>query len=651
MSWSDNRRISTDIGWYMPYFTTAEYGWQVREPIHDMLIRIVDNTYDPEYMPDYRSEIHFIADQMMAPDRKIDGKDCRYVSTMKKLLVKSFHTLDLSRAQWEYVAPGEEPYPFDEPCDDEIISIWYAEDPTIVREQGYKAFMKLAYGDWINYDKKCTLVESPKTVVCTSFTRVTVHGTTNGLGTMITGINRLRPRLEAIPNGTMGTLVSYSGWQSPDGYTFNSGDATKLFFLFKRDGDIALTPSDIGDIMLVEGSTIPTTYDASTTLFDAEITQGTTTRHDANSSSATSQGLLCGYDEYGRYNLYGQTAEWLTKRCKTFSIDIEPNTDYSVRMFNNAYEDFRIEVQLFKAPGTVTPEFTSCSAYTQKSIPGNTTFVMANEQWMVLRCSQTRSVSDHWGPVGSVPCDVRPIRYEFCNYYATLKAGTYKIMIDAWGNNRIGYYSGGEWTGVQNYSGCVEDNFNVTGNPGNEWFALIEEDNTVIISKSDILPPITGDKIVNTSTVTPPYPNYFHKEVEFTLDHNAKVGLIHKAYYTSVTYDYPAYFRFMIVDPDVEAQYFKTTGAVPVQMEGYSAWEKYQIVVSINVKFTDVIANTSTTLTKTVPSLLYSGDFVDFTEDLPTYYSSDDYGIVTVEVLDKDQEDPTIMPTIDINYH
>ena len=209
--------------------------------------------------------------------------------------------------------------------------------------------------------------------VDTSLLDWVINGATGGVGKL--GKNYLKPVTTPIPNGTMGTLVGYSGWQSPDGYTFNTGDATKLFFLFKRDGDIALTPSDIGDIMLVEGSTIPTTYDASTTLFDAEITQGTTTRHDANSSSATSQGLLCGYDEYGRYNLYGQTAEWLTKRCKSFSIDVEPNTDYSVRMFNNAYDDFRIEVQLFKAPGTVTPTFTGCSAYTQKAIPSDEQFI------------------------------------------------------------------------------------------------------------------------------------------------------------------------------------------------------------------------------------------------------------------------------------
>ena len=249
MSWSDNRRVSTDIGWYMPYFTTAEYGWQVREPIHDMLIRIIDNTYDPEYMPDYREEIHFIADQMIAPDRKIDGKDCRYVSTMKKLLVQSFHMLDISRAQWEYVAPGGEPYPFDQPCDDEIISIWYATDPTIVREQSYKAFMKLAYGDWINYDKKCTLVESPKTVVCTVFTRVTIHGTTNGLGTMILGKNYLKQKTTPIPNGCIGTYAGRAAASADilTGYTFNTGNNTKIYGIFSYpnggDGNV-IRPAD-----------------------------------------------------------------------------------------------------------------------------------------------------------------------------------------------------------------------------------------------------------------------------------------------------------------------------------------------------------------------------------------------------------------------
>lgn len=437
-----------------------------------------------------------------------------------------------------------------------------------------------------------------------------ISGTVEGVGKI--GKNYLKPRLEAIPNGSMGTLVGYSGWQSSDGYTFNTGDATKMMILFKHDGDAEILPSHIGDIMLVEGSTIPSSYDASTTLFDAEITQGTTTRHDTPDTTAQSQGLFAGLDEYGRYNSYGFEASWLNKRCKSFLIDVKPNTDYSVRMFNSLYNDIKIEPGLYKAPGTVTPTFVDCSAYTQKSIPGNGAFNRNTEQWIDLVCSHNRFVSGYF----PLPCDARPLRYDFCNYYATLKAGTYKVMIDTWGNNR--FWNPALATGIQNYTGCVYDNFSYGGTQGNEWFALLAENNTAIIQKSDILPSGISSKTKAISDGAP-YPNYFHKEVEFTLTADTKVGLFHRAYYESAGTPIPAYHRFMIVDSDVEAVYFETTGADPAQMQGYSAWEKYQVTLPVTISCGDE----SQTITFDLgDEILYVGDSISKTSisiELPTY--------------------------------
>ena len=648
MSWSDNRRVSTDIGWYMPYFTTAEYGWQVRQPIHDMLIRIVDNTTD-EYTPDYRATIHYIAEQMTFPDRKVDGKDGRYVSTVKKYLVEAFHKLDIARSQSQYVGPGEDPYPFDEDCETEIISIWAAIDPTIVRENTYKAFMKLAYGDWINYDKIHTGVDSPKTVVCISFTKVTVHGTENGLGTMVTGKNYLQPRLEAIPNGAAGTWLAYADTyvNAINGFTVNSGNATLLLFQIRHTDDSAIQPSHVGDIMMVEGSTIPTAYDADTTMYKKSIMQGNIMNHNFTQSrvAGETQELYQGDDGGGGTVEYYNASTAVPIRCKTYSIPVEQNTNYSIRVFNSSYNDIEFYTCYYSAPGTITPTVSSMTPNAKKSIPGNSTFVEADEQWLRLVASHSRTnATEWWVNTYALPVDVRPLTYEYCDHYATLKAGSYKVMIDAWTNN----VSNG-WVGFNSYTGCVYDNANYTGQQGNEWFALLEEDNTTILQKQDILPNVSsrGKRIDDG----PPYPNYFHNEVSFTIDHDCKVGLFHRAHYHTASTDDPAYFRFMIVDSTVEAVEFTTTGVYGAQQTGYSAWEKYQMVVSVNVKFTDVVAGTSTTLTKTVPSLLYSNDYVDFTQDLPTYYSDDSYGIVTVEVLDKDQEDPTIVPTIDISYH
>ena len=85
-----------------------------------------------------------------------------------------------------------------------------------------------------------------------------------------------------------------------------------------------------------------------------------------------------------------------------------------------------------------------------------------------------------------------------------------------------------------------------------------------------------------------------------------------KAYYTSVTYEHPAYHRFMIVDSDVEAEHFQTTGAVPAQMQGYSAWEKYAVTLPLTIS----CGNQSQTIT-----IDLNGEFLG-PEDTLTYTAS-----------------------------
>lgn len=437
-----------------------------------------------------------------------------------------------------------------------------------------------------------------------------ISGTVEGVGKL--GKNYLKPKTTAIPNGAVGTMYVNAPWQVNEYFTFNSGDATIFTMMFKHEGDAAIAPSHIGDIMMVEGDTIPTSYDADTTLFKETIYQGNIKWHNDAVTVGTTQGLYAGDTCYGETNNYGQTAEFITQRCKSFAMAIKPNTDYSVRMFNSPYNDIKMSYQLWTPSGTVTPTFVDCSAYTQKSIPENGTFNRNTEQWIDLVCSHDRFVSGYF----PLPCDVRPLRYEFCNYYATLKAGTYKVMIDIWGNNR--FWNPALATGIQGYTGCVEDNFNYTGNQGNEWFALVKENNTVIIQKSDILPTGISSKTKAISDGAP-YPNYFHKEVEFTLTADTKVGLFHRAYYKSGGTPIPAYHRFMIVDSDVEAVYFETTGAEPAQMQGYSAWEKYQVTLPVTITCGD---ETQTITFDLGDEILYEGDSISKTStgiELPTY--------------------------------
>ena len=447
----------------------------------------------------------------------------------------------------------------------------------------------------------------------TSLIDWSISGAAGGVGKL--GKNYLKPRLEAIPNGSIGILNSNSGWQNLiNGCTFYTDTSTVLTMTFKSNSDSDIHPSDIADVMLIEGSTIPSTYNSETNLFIKDIRQGAVSAYDIHSTGSSqklNQAVYATPDAP-----YNNTVSFVSnKRCYNYQMVLKPNTYYSIRVFNSTVNDIVGTILLINPlVGTITPTITSCSAYTQKSIPGNETFVANTEQWICLNYSQNYTREYYY----SLPLDARPIRYEYCNYYATLKAGTYKVMIDSWGNNRV-WGSGGYYTGIQDYTGCVYDNFNYDQNNLSEWFALVAEDNTVIISKSDILPTITGNKMVKIDGATPPLPNYFHNEVTFTIDHDCKVGLIHKAYYESQTYSIPAYHRFMIVDSDVEAEYFETTGADPAQMQGYSAWEKYQVTLPVTISCGDE----SQTITFDLgDEILYEGDSISKAStgvELPTY--------------------------------
>lgn len=408
-----------------------------------------------------------------------------------------------------------------------------------------------------------------------------ITAVTDGVGKI--GKNYLKPRLEAIPNGAAGSWLNNTAWVTEtldQGYSFNTGEATIICIEFKHEGDANILPAHIGNLMLVEGSTMPTQYDETTNLFKGTITNGCmamSTYLDGNGhfEVGKTQYLYAGEGEDRISHLYYVLQSRIPQRCKTFAIPVKKNTQYCVKSFNSAYTDIKISLGFLTAPGTITPAVTSCSPLPQKSIPGNETFNENTEQWINL-------VSSHWRNTShfQVAVDARPLLYKYCESFATLKAGTYKVMCDVWGNNRFSG-SGGWWTGISQYRGNVNDNFDDTGASTNEWFALIAEDDTQIIQKTVIIP--NGTTRNQPISYGAPYPNYWHKEVTFTLAADTKVGLMHSAYYSSNSDPNYAYFRFMIVDSDVEAVEFTTTNADPCDMTGYSAWEKYNISLPIIV--------------------------------------------------------------------
>ena len=350
--------------------------------------------------------------------------------------------------------------------------------------------------------------------------------------------------------------------------------------------------------------------------------QGNIINHNFTNSRVVgeTQELYQGDDGGGGYVEYYRP-DGIPIRCKTYSIPVKQNTDYSIRVFNSSYNDIEFYTCYYSAPGTITPTVSSMTPYAKKSIPGNSTFVAADEQWTILGYSHWRNnATEWWVNTYALPVDVRPLLYEFCDHYATLKAGTYKVMIDAWTNHVSNGY-----VGFNPYTGCVYDNANYTDHQGNEWFALLEEDNTTILAKQDILPNVTTrSKKVEDG---PPYPNYFHNEVTFTIDHDCKVGLFHRAHYHTPSTNDPAYFRFMIVDPDVEAQYFETTGVYGTQQSGYSAWEKYQVTLPVMVS----CADQSQIITFDLDDFLYSDDTISKSStgiDIPTYAGITDISLM-----------------------
>lgn len=443
-----------------------------------------------------------------------------------------------------------------------------------------------------------------------------ITGAAGGVGKL--GKNYLKQKTTSIPNGAAGTyLAGGVDWEDIlNGITFTTtATTTRLGLQFHVTTNTNIVPSGVGDIMLVEGSTIPSSYDAATNLFNKTITQGAYTSHNDYLLADTTQSLYGGDDGYGGYQLYRpriQTEEerraFLQTRCKIFTTqEVKPNTTYSVRVFNSSYNNLEGAKYLFKEPGTITPHFMPLSS--QKSIPGNETFVTNTEQWVDLTPSYTRETGS--SNVRTVAVDARPMVYEYCESFADLKAGTYKLMIDIWANTLM---SDNLTIGCSDYTGCCDDNWLGDLYGVEEFFALVKEDNTFAIPKTNIFASGTTKK-----SKYEPYPNYHHREFTFTLDSDTKVGLFHKAYYTSSTYAYPPYFRFYIVDSDVVADDFVTTGIWPSNISGDSAWEKYTVTLPVTV----TSGNQSQTVTLDLgDSLLEANDTISFSDthvSIPTY--------------------------------
>lgn len=416
-----------------------------------------------------------------------------------------------------------------------------------------------------------------------------LRGSVNGVGKL--GKNLLKQTTDPIPNGAVGTFIEANtdGWFNgsqniANGYSFNTKTAKRIVLAFAKSDESALSVSDVGNLMLVEGTTVPAAYDADTNLYKKNIMWGglyphTYKPYPETYSEDDAQELYAGDNGYGGEVLYRFTRSFLETRCKTYVIDVEPNTDYSVRLFGSSVT-LMSYIYLLDEPGTVQQTFMGADMQGGGAcaIPSCGEYVTNTEQW----CRLDAIMATGYPSTNDVAVDARPNKYEFCESFAELEAGTYKLMVEVLGNHTWN----GSYVGFTFYGGNIYDSFTPSGTypPAGtyERFALVAEDDTLVIPETNIFDSTT----VRYST-SPPYPNFHHKEYTFTLTKKTKVGVIHRGYsnvhnYSGGDADIQAYFRFMICKETVEPVEFESTNLY-ANISGESAWEPYKYTLPLTI--------------------------------------------------------------------
>lgn len=582
-------------------FLSCKYGLAIRIPVSRCITKLLTKTTLKTTDPDLYSETELLAEYIVY-ESKPSKQDSRLASVMKKYIAQALLNINYDLK-------------IDLGFDNDVANFYESIDGSVLRTSLYNALRKLDTGKEKvtnkSYDDR-----SPINFVTTQkrINDIIIEGTPNGIGAYEhSSENLLNQREITVPNGAVGTFLDsvFHAWVDPfEGRTFNSGEATRIYFTIRRSDDSNLDAANVGDFMLVEGTTIPTVYDADSNLYKKPILQGSSVYDTSEAIEGTSQVIYTNEDEYGRTVMYGQGSGATAMRCKTFSIKLKPNTDYSVKIFNSSYSNLQIGGTFMTEPGTVEQYFPN-ESYMGGGIvnlPSCEPFVASNEQWTRLDTSHSINANNT-----EYPIDVRPYKFEFCESVADLEAGTYKLMIDILGNHSMPArpLSG---VGFGPYLGCYLDvEWNSSGQPVSpsnkfEHFALIGEDDSLIIPETQVF---------NSSTVRwkeegdTPYPNFFHQEYTFAVPRKMKVGVLHRAYsrwnYYGGDGDTTPWFRFMIFKPGIEPTEFETTG-LAYNISGQSAWEPYDKDVVLHLNIKNLLTGDMNTEIITLSSYLYSED-------------------------------------------
>lgn len=403
-----------------------------------------------------------------------------------------------------------------------------------------------------------------------------IKGAVGGVGKL--GKNYLKQTERTMPDGIYGKRVyTTTSWSSARTGTFNSGQATALGFNFHKVGNVNLTPTNVGKMYIVEGNANPVTEGVELDVFQGGI-----------SAKGDAEGiywnLRYGDDGSGNDVIYSTgDSNYIAIRCGTAVFRLKPNTNYS---FARVGGDNDVEIQYITGKDSADLDISWKLISSLNSIPSDTAPNKNTEQWTTVSGYNLFWMNTvNWYQY----LDSRPATYEYCAYYADLKAGHYKVVAECYG-------SASDW-GV---SHIYDDQ--------TPYMALISEDNTQIIAKRSIFQG-TG--------------KWHHEEYEFTITSDTKVGLYFKAINKPDKYNVV---RFGIFDYDTPNVQFTVRDGQGT-LSGVSCWEPYHYEIPLTIRSGE---NSTTIVIDIGTSPLGENDTVDFTGThitVPTYFGKN---IITV---------------------
>ncbi len=355
-----------------------------------------------------------------------------------------------------------------------------------------------------------------------------IKGAAGGVGVL--GRNYLKQEEKTFPDGSYGIRIYVSSYTSSRTVTFNSGAATGIGLVFKKSDGSNISAADVGTITISASGqsdiVINNTY------------QGGISTEDVGSSDGR-YAVGYGDDGSGRTIIYNNdNTQYIPVRYRTLPVVISENTDYTITR-TGGIEDVEFMYTLTKERGDISVYWGSPAV---KSIPNNKTPDKDTEQWTRVETDYARITA--YG--ANVQIDSRPATFGNCQYFADLKAGSYKVIAEGLNNT---------WTS----SAIVSDS--------TPYMALLSESGSTIIQQTALFS--------DTSL------QFHHEEYAFTLSADTKVGL----YFKALNQDgYPAYVRFMIVDSDVTAEPFTADITGGGTVSGVTCWEPYHFELPLTIK-------------------------------------------------------------------